>query len=192
MTTRITDPKVHQIFVDRWSPRAFDESEIPQEDLDTIFAAAGLAPSAFNYQPWKFLYARRGDANWERFLSLLIPFNQSWAKDAAALVFIVSDTRHRKEEGDSDFYSHSFDAGAAWAQMALQATLLGYHAHGMTGLEFDKARAELGLPGDIRLEAAVAIGRRDHPDRLPDYLRGGEVPSIRKPVEEIAVAGTYR
>ena len=192
MTTRTAHPKVHQLFVDRWSPRAFDESEMPEDDLEAIFAAAGLAPSAFNYQPWKFLYARRGDANWERFLSLLIPFNQSWAKDAAVLVFIVSDTKKRGGEQPADFYSHSFDAGAAWAQMALQATLLGYHAHGMTGLDFDKARAELGLPDDFRLEAAVAIGRRDAPERLPEGLRGGEVPSPRKPVGEIAFAGSFR
>jgi nitroreductase len=190
--TRQTHPKVHQLFVDRWSPRAFDESEIADEDLQAIFAAAGLAPSAFNYQPWKFLYARRGDANWERFLSLLVPFNASWAKDAAVLVFIVSDTKKRDGEAPTDFYSHSFDAGAAWAQMALQATLLGYHAHGMTGLQFDKARAELGLPDDIRLEAAVAIGRRDAPDRLPEGLREREAPSARKAVEEIAFAGNYR
>ena len=192
MTIRTSHPKVHQLFVDRWSPRAFDESEIPDQDLEAIFAAAGLAPSAFNYQPWKFLYARRGDANWERFLSLLVPFNASWAKDAAVLVFIVSDTKMRQGESESDFYSHSFDAGAAWAQMALQATLLGYHAHGMTGLEFDKARAELGLPEDIRLEAAVAIGRRDAPERLPEGLREREVPSPRKALGEIAFAGSYR
>jgi nitroreductase len=193
MTTRQSPhAKVHQLFVDRWSPRAFDESAIPDQDLEAIFAAAGLAPSAFNYQPWKFLYARRGDANWERFLSLLIPFNQSWAKDAAVLVFIVSDTKHRQGEEPTDFYSHSFDAGAAWAQMALQATSLGYHTHGMTGVDFAKARAELGVPDDYRIEAAVAIGRRDTPERLPEGLREREVPSGRKPVAEIAIPGNFR
>jgi nitroreductase len=192
MTTRAAHPKVHQLFVDRWSPRAFDESVIPDEDLEAIFAAAGLAPSAFNYQPWKFLYARRGDANWERFLSLLVPFNASWAKDAGVLIFVVSDTKMRGGEEDKDFYSHSFDAGAAWAQMALQATLLGYHAHGMTGVDFAKAHEELGVPADFRIEAAVAIGRRDHPDRLPEGLREREIPSGRKPVGEIALAGNFR
>jgi nitroreductase len=192
MTRQSPHPKVHQLFVDRWSPRSFDESAIPQEDLEAIFAAAGLAPSAFNYQPWKFLYARRGDANWDRFLSLLIPFNASWAKDAGVLVFIVSDTKMRQGEEAKDHYSHSFDAGAAWAHMALQATLLGYHAHGMTGIDFDKARRELGLPDDIRLEAAVAIGRRDDPDRLPEGLRGREAPSGRKTIDEIAIRGNYR
>jgi nitroreductase len=192
MTTRTAHPRVHQLFVDRWSPRAFDESQIPDEDLEVIFEAAGLAPSAFNAQPWKFLYARRGDANWDRFLSLLIPFNASWAKDAAALVFIISETTMQQGETASPLHSHSFDAGAAWAQMALQATALGYHAHGMTGIDFEKAREELGIPEGFRLEAAVAIGRRDVPERLPEGLREKEVPSNRKPLSQVAFAGNFQ
>ena len=185
---RKSRPGIHQLFLDRWSPRSFDESELPQEDLDVILEAASWAPSAFNYQPWRFLYARRGDANWDRFLSLLIPFNQSWAKHASVLIFIVSDT----QMGDKPSHSHSFDAGAAWAQMALQATQMGYHAHGMTGLEFDRAVGELGIPEAFRLEAAVAIGRRDAPERLPEGLREREAPSGRKPLSEIAFAGNFR
>lgn len=192
MTNRQADSRVHQLFIDRWSPRSFDESAMPQEDLDVILEAAGWAPSAFNHQPWRFLYARRDDANWERFLSLLIPFNTSWAKDAAVLVFVVSDTTMGDGDDAKPSHSHSFDSGAAWAQMALQATLMGYHAHGMTGLEFDKAREELAIPEGFRLEAAVAIGRRDTPERLPEGLRGGEVPSPRKPLGEIAFAGNFR
>lgn len=191
MTTRQADPRIVPLIVERWSPRAFDESEIPQEDLDVILEAAGLAPSAFNYQPWKFLYARRGDANWDRFLSLLIPFNASWAKDAGALVIIVSDTLQQNGDTASPLHSSSFDAGAAWALLALQATALGYHAHGMTGVDFDKARAELGVPDRYRVEAAVAIGRRDTPERLPEGLREREVPSGRKALDEIAVAGNF-
>lgn len=192
MTNRNADPRVHQLFLDRWSPRSFDASEMPQEDLDTILEAAGWAPSAFNYQPWKFLYARRGDANWDRFLSLLIPFNAGWAQDASVLIFIVSDTKMGEGEDAQPLHSHSFDAGAAWAQMALQATALGYHAHGMTGIDFDKARAELGVPENYRLEAAAAIGRRDAPERLPEGLREREIPSDRKPVGQIAFAGNFR
>ena len=145
------------LLVERWSPRAFDGSTVSDDDMQVIFEGAGLAPSAFNVQPWRFLFARRGDANWERFLSLLIPFNASWAKEAGLLVFVVSQTTSFNGQEEAPLYSHSFDAGAAWAQMALQATALGYHAHGMTGIEFDKAGAELGIPDDFRIEAAVAV-----------------------------------
>jgi nitroreductase len=192
MTNRQAHPRVHQLFVDRWSPRSFDASEMPQEDLDVILEAATWAPSAFNYQPWRFLYARRGDANWARFLALLIPFNASWAKEASVLIFIASDMTMGEGEEAKPLHSHSFDAGAAWAQMALQATLLGYHAHGMTGIDFDKAREELEIPEGFRLEAAVTIGRRDAPERLPEGLREREVPSHRKPIGEIAFAGNFR
>ena len=192
MTTgRTANPKVEKLIVERWSPRAFDGSEISQEDLDVIFEAAGWAPSAYNVQPWTFLYARRGDANWDLFLSGLIEFNQSWAKDASALVYVVSDKYMRSAKGNSDNHSHSFDAGAAWALAAIQAQALGYHTHGMTGLKFGEAEQLLGLPEDHRLEAAFVIGRQAPKEQLPDFLQEREVASDRKPVSEIAKAGKF-
>ena len=193
MSDRKAHPRVEKLFVDRWSPRSFDQSAISDEDLNVIFEAAGLAPSAYNYQPWKFLYAKNGDANWERFLSHLVPFNQSWAKTASVLIYIVSDTQMRQPDGTANpAYTNSFDAGAAWAQMALQATAMGYHAHGMIGLDIAKASEDLKIPDGYRLEAAIAIGRKAPADLLPEGLREREVPSGRKPVGEIAVAGNFR
>jgi nitroreductase len=89
---RQADHPIEPWFLERWSPRAFDGSAISDEHLLTIFEAARWAPSAFNYQPWRFLYTRRGDADWARFLDLLIPFNQAWAGNAAVLIYILSDT----------------------------------------------------------------------------------------------------
>lgn len=184
--------RIEDLIVRRWSPRSFDGSEIPQEDLEVIFEAAGWAPSAFNIQPWTFLYARRGDPNWERFASLLVDFNRSWAEDASVLVFVVSDKMQGKGDDRKPNHSHSFDSGAAWVLAALQATAMGYHAHGMTGLHFDKARAELDIPDDHRLEAAFVIGRKAPREQLPEKLQEREEPSGRKPVDEIAVAGNFR
>ncbi len=185
-------PRIEKLIVDRWSPRSFDGSAIPQEDLDVIFEAAGWAPSAFNIQPWTFLYAHRGDSNWERFLSLLVPFNQSWAKDASVIVFIVSNRMQGQGDDKKPSHSHSFDAGAAWVQMALQATAMGYHVHGMTGVEFDRIDQELGIPEDHRFEAAAVIGRKAAKEELPEGLQAKEAPSGRKPVSEIAIAGNFR
>jgi nitroreductase len=189
---RHAHPRIERLLVDRWSPRAFDESDIPDEDLAVIFEAAGWAPSSYNYQPWKFLYAKRGDANWERFLSILIPFNASWTKDASALVYIVSDTQMGEGADAKPSHTHSFDAGAAWANMALQATAMGYHTHGMIGLDLDAARRELKVPDRYRIEAAIAIGTQAPAEKLPEMLRQREVPSTRKPVSEIAFAGDFR
>lgn len=189
MTDRIADPRILPLILDRWSPRSFDGTPVPEAELLAMIEAAGWAPSAFNVQPWTFLYARPGDAHWDRFLSLLVPFNQSWAKDAGALLFIVSQETSGPEA--QPLYSHSFDAGAAWALLAIQAQHMGWHSHGMTGIDFDRARAELVIPDGFRLEAAVAIGRKAPADRLPEGLREREAPAPRKPVAEIAVAGPF-
>ena len=194
MTTgRTAHHQVAPIFLDRWSPRAFDSSVIPDADLMTIFEAARWAPSAFNYQPWRLLYAKREDAEWERFLGLLIPYNQSWAHSASVLIYLISDSQMEIAAGQpTPSHSHSFDTGAAWACLALQATMLGYHAHGMVGVDFERARAELDVPERYRFEAAAVIGRMGDKEKLSEKLRAREVPSDRKPVAEFAYRGAWR
>lgn len=190
-TNRRTDTALDPMFLHRWSPRALDGSVMPPDDLRTILDAGRWAPSSFNYQPWRFLYAMRTDAkNWPRFLNLLIPFNAVWAKDASVLLFILSETTMGAPDKPS--HSHSFDAGAAWASIALQSHLLGYHAHGMVGIEMDKAQVELCIPDGFRIEAAVAIGRSGDPANLPEKLQAREVPSDRKPLDEMAYSGNFR
>lgn len=191
--TRTASPRVLPIIVDRWSPRSFDAGALPQADLDVIFEAAGLAASAYNYQPWRFLYAHHADtALFAQFLEPLIEFNQGWAKDASVLLYVISDEVMVTEQGSNPNHSHSFDAGAAWANLALQAIALGYHTHGMTGVDYAKAREVLQVPDGFRVEAAIAIGTQAPADRLPEFLREREVPSERKPVADVAWSGTFR
>jgi nitroreductase len=193
MIARIPDHPIDPLFLERWSPRAFDGSEVPDADLMTIFEAARWAPSAFNSQPWHFLYAKRGEADWERFLSLLIPFNQSWAQTASVLVYIVSDMTPGVDRNGvpKESSTHGFDTGAAWVSLALQATRMGYHAHGMSGIQYELARAELGLPDRYQLNAACAIGRIGDPAQLDEKLRSREFPSDRKPQSAFVHRGNF-
>ena len=190
---RQADYPVDPLFLERWSPRAFDGGEIPEADLLTLFEAARWAPSAFNSQPWRFLYARRGEAEWERFLDLLIPFNRSWAQSASVLIYILSDTLPFTDKAGepATSHTHSYDAGAAWACLALQATRMGYQAHGMSGVDFDRARRELAVPERYRIEAAAVVGRIGDRETLPEKLRAREVPSGRKAVEEFVFRGGW-
>jgi nitroreductase len=193
MSPRQPDHAVDPLFIRRWSPRAFDGSAMPDEDLLTIFEAARWAPSAFNSQPWRFLYAKRGDADWERFLSLLIPWNQGWARSASVLVYILSDSLPFVDKAGepAGSHTHSFDAGAAWACLALQASLMGYQAHGMSGVEFERARIALRVPERFRIEAAAVIGRIGDPAILDEKLRAREGPSGRRPIGEFVHAGNF-
>jgi len=192
-TQRTPDYPIESIFLNRWSPRAYDASSMPAADLFTILEAARWAPSAFNVQPWRFLYAHREDAHWQNFLDLLDPFNADWAQHASVLLFVLSDTVMPGDGNRQDKLSnyHSFDAGAAWAQLALQATSLGYQAHAMAGIHFDQTRESLVVPERYRVEVAIAIGKRAAPTMLPEELQEREQPSQRFSVNEIAFAGAF-
>ncbi len=190
---RTPDHPIAPLFLSRWSPRAYDASDLPVADLLTILEAGRWAPSAYNVQPWRFLYALRGDTNWQSFLSLLDPFNQRWAGEASALIFLLSDTVMPGDETRPMTHSkyHSFDAGAAWMQIALQATSFGYAAHAMAGLDFENASKVLDLPKRFNLEVGITIGRRAEAANLADDLKAREVPSGRRPLEQMAFAGPF-
>lgn len=192
--TRTADHPINELFLKRWSPRAFDGSEMPEADLKTILEAARWAPSAFNTQPWRFVYALRGEQAYETLYGLLDDFNGSWAAGASALVFVVSDllVDGVSEDGPVPALFHAFDAGGAWAQAALQATLLGYHTHAMAGLRRDKAHAVLDLPERFKVHVAFAIGRRGDAGQLTPDLQAQERPSGRKSLTEIAFRGVFQ
>ena len=192
-TPRATTHPIDPLFLERWSPRAFDGTKISHAELLTIFEAARWAPSSFNHQPWRFVYAHRESADWERFVGLLMPFNAMWARHAAVLLFIVSDTMIQlpRDKEQSLSHSHSFDAGAAWAFMALQATRLGIHTHGMAGVDFDRARKELSIPNSFRIEAAIAIGRLGDKSKLPPEMQAREAPNGRRDLAEFVMEGHF-
>ncbi|TCR90236.1 nitroreductase family protein [Rhizobium sp. BK376] len=191
--TRESSYPIDTMFLDRWSPRAFTNETMPESDLLTMLEAAHWAPSASNLQPWRYLYALRGSEHWDKLFGVLVEFNQGWVKSAAALLFVISRT-HTGELGSSEqkpSYSHSFDAGTSWGFLALQAHLMGYEAHGMTGFHADKANEMLGVPDGYRVEAAIAIGKVGDKNQLSEKLREREVPSQRKPLSELAFNGTF-
>jgi len=190
---RQSEYPVDKQFLERWSPRAFTGEEIPVETLLTLLDAAHWAPSSFNFQPWRFVYARRGTPHWERLFGILNEFNQSWAGSASALVIVLSRKRALPpgKDVEIDNLTHSFDAGAAWGYLALQASLLGWQAHGMAGIDRAQAVESLGVPQGYAVEAAIAIGRPGDKSALPESLRAREFPSQRLSLSEVAAEGSF-
>jgi nitroreductase len=192
-TDRTPEHPAHRIFVDRWSPRGFGDEAIPESELRTFLEAARWAPSSYNSQPWRFLYALRGQKEFETFLAPLIEFNRGWARHAAVLVYVISKTTFTPAGKTEPVVSrtHSFDSGAAWANFANQAALSGWAAHGMSGFDVAAAQQALGVPDGFAVEIAVALGRKGDGAHLPAALLEREKPSPRRPVGDIAAAGLF-
>ncbi len=190
--SRTPDHPVLPLIVERWSPRAFTGEPIPEAVLFSLFEAARWAPSAYNSQPWRFVYGTAGTPGWQKIFDLLVPFNQGWGAKASALVLVLSKSTFSPAPGkEQESGTHAFDTGAAWANLALQAHSLGWFAHAASGFDAARARETFHLPADVHPIAVLLIGRQGDPASLPEALQAREVPSPRKPVAEFAFEGDY-
>ena len=179
-TPRIADYAINEQFINRWSPRAFTAEPISQETLLSFLEAARL-------------YARRDTPSWERYLGILNEFNRSWAQQASALVLVISKTTFAAPGSDEEKPAlwHTFVTGSAWGHLALQASISGWHTHGMAGFDQDLARRELKIPEGYALHAMVAIGKLGDKATLAEGLQAREVPSPRRPLSELAAEGEF-
>lgn len=180
---------IQSYLLNRWSPRSMTGESLSDEELMPLFEAARWAPSSFNSQPWRILYAKRDTSEWDLFYNLLIDFNQQWCKNAAVLLVMVS--RDTFEKNNKPSVTHSYDTGAAWMSIALEGNARGYVVHGMSGFDFDAARKNLGVPEGYTVEAMAAIGKRAPKEKLPPEIQEREKPSTRKELAEIIMEGKF-
>ena len=187
---RKPDHPIDPLFLDRWSPRAMSGAAIAQAELMILLEAARWAPSSFNNQPWRILYAHRDTPQWSLFFDLLVDANKAWAGKAGALLLFVSKTTF--DHNGKPSVTHSFDCGAAWANFALQGCRLGLVVHGMQGFNYDQAQTDLKIPDGYKVEAMVAVGQPGDPAELPEKLREKEAPNSRRPLSQTACEGTWK
>ena len=180
---------VDPLILNRWSSRAMSGEDVAEEELMSLFDAARWAPSAFNEQPWRFVYVRKGTEQWDNIFSTLVEFNQSWVKNASVMVAIISSKN--SSHNDKPFKTHSFDTGAAWQNLALQAMANGLVCHGMSGFDFDAATSALGISDNFELHMIAAIGKPGDKEKLPFDLQEREVMSSRKDLAEFVFEGKF-
>ena len=173
---------VDALFVTRWSPRAFDKSEIEDATIARLVDAARWSPSCFNEQPWRFYTST--PETFADYLDLLVEGNQAWAANAGVIGFLAGKTRFDRNGNNND--SFALDCGAAWMALTLQARIEGLYTHGMAGIKHEAVQAYLGLdPADERVLMGFAIGRRGDKKQLDAALQEREAPSGRRALAEI-------
>jgi nitroreductase len=192
MTTATRHPQadVDPQFIERWSPRAFRSDPLTQAQLDSLFEAMRWSPSCFNEQPWRVVWATRGDPDHHTLVDLLADANKVWAEKAPLLLFLFA-SRNFKHNGKPN-RTAAFDTGSAWMALALEARRLGLHSHGMAGYDVARSYTALGVPeADYESCAAVAVGHIGDPAELPEKLREREAPTDRRPAASFAFRGRF-
>ena len=188
--TRKPEYPINDIFLNRWSPRAMSGEPLKDEELMPLFEAARWAPSSYNAQQRRFLYAKRDTLIWNMFFDLLAEGNKIWAKKAAVLVVVIARKNFESSERPSP--TTVYDTGAAWENLALEGSLRGLVVHGMQGFDYEKARKELMIPDNYEVCAMIAIGKKGKTEDLPPNLQKIEKPNDRRPLKEIVIEGTFK
>ena len=181
---------VSSIFPNRWSSRAMSGESITDEQLMTLFEAARLAPSAFNEQPWRFIYTHKDTKTFAELFSFIVPANQVWAHAAAALVVVVS--KNVFERNGKPSQTASFDTGAACMSFALQGSIDGLVVHAIAGFDYQKTRTLLRIPVEYTIEVMFAVGKPGKTEVLPTELQAREKPSGRKALEKIVFKDIFK
>jgi nitroreductase len=183
-----TSVPIHPDHAARWSPRAFDtDAAIAADQLTALLEAARWAASWGHRQPVRFVVGIRGDETFATLAGLLKRGN-SYAQAASALILVCAD------EGEDERTARyaCVDAGAAIAQLTVEAVSRGLIAHPMAGFVVDGAQAAFEIPDGVRPIAVVAVGT------LGDYSEMGEEiaerdgrPRERLPLNQIAFGGHW-
>jgi nitroreductase len=183
-----TEVPIHPHLAARWSPRLFDgDAELMAEDLVALLEAARWAATWGHRQPVRFLVGIRGDETNTTIAGLLKRGN-AYAKAAGALIMVCVD------EGDDERTARyaAVDAGAAIAQLTVEAVARGLVAHPMAGFDADGARETFGIPGGVRPIAVVAVGKLgDYDNAPPEVIERDAKGRQRLPLDEITFTGRW-
>jgi nitroreductase len=181
---------VHPLIASRHSPRAMSGEDLSDDEINSLFEAARWAPSAYNNQPWLFIFAKKNTISWDILFNLLVPFNQEWCKNAGLLVVMIS-AKTFAHNGNAN-PTHSYDTGSAWANLALQGVHLGLVTHGISGFDYQKTYRELEIPENYAVEAMIAVGRPAPKEVLDESLQANETLSQRNRLESFMMEGKFQ
>lgn len=177
---------IHDLFVRRWSTRAFDlKRTVSREQLITLLEAARWAPSCNGDEPWRYLVWDRGrdPEGFQKAFDCLSENNRKWVKNVPLLMLSCAGSNFAATGKPNRWTQH--DTGAASVSMALQAVAMGLAVHQMGGYDAEKARAAFNIPAEYMPMAMVAVGYQAAPDVLDEETKKKELaPRARKPLAE--------
>ena len=179
---------IHPDIAARWSPRMFDpDAVLDAEQLVAVLEAARWAATWGHRQPVRFIVGLRGDETFVAITELLKRGNR-YAHAAGALIMVCID------EGEDERTARyaAVDAGAAIAQLTIEAVSRGLVAHPMAGFDADGAGEAFGIPAGVRAVAVVAVGSLGDYESAPQEIverdaQGRE----RLPLSDVAFAGGW-
>jgi nitroreductase len=171
-----------KLIVDHRSIRSFDAKPVEPEKISKIFEAARWAPSSYNRQPWRFIYASAEQKEmYNSLFALLNPSNQNWAQDVPLLILSIAECFMNDRMIENRFAFH--DTGMAVANMLTIARAMGLEVHPLGGYDKEKSKTVLHIPEGFEPLSLLVVGYRKSFEEMNNESKEFETKSrIRKEI----------
>jgi len=167
--------KILDFFYARRSIRKFKEKEVPRELVEDLLRAAMSAPSAGNWQPWRFLVITQHETRVA--LAATSPFAK-YAADSPVVIVVF---------GKADNRWSPYDCALASGNLLLAAARFGLGGTycGLDPERDEVARKLLDIPDDYFIHALIPLGYPDedkkaHTKYNPDLIHWEKYDSAKR------------
>jgi nitroreductase len=180
------DSPIYEVLAERWSPYAFRDKPVSQDELRSLFEAARWAPSSNNEQPWRYVVATRDDrAQFEQLLSCLVEGNQTWAKHVPVLALGIVSLKCKERGQTCCGPRPGLAAGNRWSRPR--------HAAVRAPDDRDPSRRREAFESRKATRHGPELASFEgDPATLPDNLKQRDLtPRQRKPLKEFVFTGKW-
>ena len=161
---------------ERRSVRAYRDKQVEREKLERIFEATRLAPSACNFQEWRFVVVTDKE---KRQALMEAANNQQFICEAPVVIACCAETdKHTMRCGE---LCYPIDVAIAIDHITLAAVSLGLGTCWIGSFYPDKVRKILNIPESIKVVELLTLG---YPADAPGAKN-------RKAIDEICFYETW-
>ena len=153
----------------RYSCRSYLEKEIEQEKLDKIFEAARLAPSAKNFQDWRFIAVTDRDIKAK---IAAVTNRPAIFEKAGAIIVACSNKDYTMQCGQA---VGPIDVSIALEHISLQAAELDLGTCWIGSFNTELVKQILSIPMDVTVIELMALGYRAESGRQNTRLSSKEI-----------------
>ena len=166
---------IDKLFLERKSVRSFSNKELEKETILELLNAARLAPSAVNYQPWRFFICTTDDMKQR----IVESYPRKWFKSAPLYIVACTDKSQSWKRGADNNDHGNIDVAIAVTHLMLKATGLGLGTCWVCNFDATILNDALNLDSVLEPVAIIPIG---YPSEAVSIET--EQPKKRKSIEE--------
>ncbi len=161
----------------RRSVRAYKPDPVPPELLEQVTEALRLAPSACNYQPWRFILVTQPELIRK---VAQVSHAQMFIAEAPVIVVACALTAQAYPRMGGYWNSADIDVAIAMTHLTLAATEAGLGTCWIGAFEEGAVKDLLGIPNEAKVVAMTPLGWPREPSLLHPL-----VPEQRKSRDEV-------